>query len=205
MNLSLKYVLACLLVFTVGCHKRPAAAPPVQAQAPPPETPPVSSVGNGPPLRLKMPPPAQPTEAQPVEQPKPAPKKHKLKQQTADAGQPQQGGTATTGGQTTGGQTTGTQQVAANGEAPADSAIGQLSEGGGAASGSASSETSALIADTEHKLQGITRPLSAQEQKTVAQVHKFLQQSRDALQMKDADAAHTLAVKAKLLLDELLK
>ncbi len=54
-------------------------------------------------------------------------------------------------------------------------------------------------------MRDIGRPLSAQEQKTAAQVRKFLQQSRDALHSQDVDAAHTLATKAKLLLDELLK
>jgi hemerythrin-like domain-containing protein len=54
-------------------------------------------------------------------------------------------------------------------------------------------------------LKGITRSLSPQEHKTASQVSNFLQQARDALRNQDVDAAHTLATKAKLLLDELLK
>jgi hypothetical protein len=96
--------------------------------------------------------------------------------------------------------------VASNGTgATSASAIGQLSEGDSSTSGGARSETARLIDSTEEGLRGITRPLSLQEQKTAAQVRKFLFQARDALHSQNVDAAHTLATKAKLLLDELLK
>jgi hypothetical protein len=60
-----------------------------------------------------------------------------------------------------------------------------------------------LIATTERGLNGITRSLNEQEQKTAAQIREFLKQARDALSTNDVDGAHTLAVKAKVLLSEL--
>jgi hypothetical protein len=96
-------------------------------------------------------------------------------------------------------------QVASNAAAPAEaSAIGQLSEGDASTSG-ARNETASLIQTTDARLRSINRTLTAQELKTAAQVRKFLQQARDALRNQNVDAAHTLAVKAKLLLDELTK
>jgi len=56
-----------------------------------------------------------------------------------------------------------------------------------------------LIATTERGLNGITRSLNEQEQKTAAQIREFLKQAREALATNDVDGAHTLAVKAKVL------
>jgi len=52
-------------------------------------------------------------------------------------------------------------------------------------------------------LNGINRQLSDQEAKTAAQIREFLKQAREALTSGDVDGAHTLAVKAKVLLEEL--
>jgi hypothetical protein len=90
-------------------------------------------------------------------------------------------------------------QVASDGSAGV-SAIGQLS------SGDASElrrETANSIAATEHGLDNIGRTLNSQEQKTAAQIREFLKQARAALASGDVDGAHTLAVKAKVLLGEL--
>jgi len=64
-------------------------------------------------------------------------------------------------------------------------------------------QTSDLIATTERGLNGITRSLNEQEQKTAAQIREFLKQAREALATNDVDGSHTLAVKAKVLLSEL--
>jgi hypothetical protein len=80
------------------------------------------------------------------------------------------------------------------------SAIGQLSSG---APSNLHVQTSDLIATTERGLNGITRSLNEQEQKTAAQIREFLKQAREALTSNDVDGAHTLAVKAKVLLSEL--
>jgi hypothetical protein len=62
-----------------------------------------------------------------------------------------------------------------------------------------------LIASTENGLKGITRTLSPDEQKTVLQIRTFLVKARDALKVDDLTGANTLATKAHLLLDELVK
>lgn len=83
---------------------------------------------------------------------------------------------------------------------PGVSAIGQLSSGD---SGDLRQQTEDLIESTERGLKSITRQLNAQEQKTAAQITEFLKQSRSALGSGDVDGAHTLALKAKVLLSEL--
>ena len=93
---------------------------------------------------------------------------------------------------------TNTQQ-AANESAPV-SAIGQLSSGDPA---DTRQQTDALILATERQLNGINRQLSDQDAKTAAQIREFLKQAREALTSGDIDGAHTLAIKAKVLLEEL--
>lgn len=90
-------------------------------------------------------------------------------------------------------------QVASSGM-PAVSAIGQLST---ADPPNVRQQTDASIQATEKALNGITRPLNDQEQKIAAQIREFLKQAREALTNGDVDGAHTLATKAKVLLDEL--
>ena len=50
---------------------------------------------------------------------------------------------------------------------------------------------------TEKTLNGITRKLNDQEQKTAAQIREFLKQARDALTAGDVDGAHTLALEGE--------
>jgi hypothetical protein len=90
-------------------------------------------------------------------------------------------------------------QVASNGTS-AVPAIGQLSSGDAP---NMRQQTDDSIASTEKSLNGITRKLSDQEEKTAAQVREYLKQARDALTAGDVDGAHTLAGKAKVLLEEL--
>ena len=80
------------------------------------------------------------------------------------------------------------------------SAIGQLSSGGGS---DLRQQTINSITATERGLIGINRSLNNQEQKTAAQIREFLKQARAALNSGDVDGAHTLAVKARVLLGEL--
>jgi hypothetical protein len=94
---------------------------------------------------------------------------------------------------------TPTTQEAAN-VPPSVSAIGQLSSGDPA---SFRKETEDTIADTERRLNGITRSLSDPEQKTAEHIRDFLKQAKTALENGDVDGAHTLAAKAKVLLAEL--
>jgi hypothetical protein len=80
------------------------------------------------------------------------------------------------------------------------SAIGQLSTGD--APDLRQQTVNSLIA-TERGLNGIRRRFNDQEQKTVDQIREYLKQARAALTSGDIDGAHTLSVKAKLLLSEL--
>jgi len=83
---------------------------------------------------------------------------------------------------------------------PAVSAIGQLTSGDPA---DLRQETDASIEATEKSLNSITRKLSDQESKTAAQIREFIKEARTALTAGDVDGAHTLALKAKVLLNEL--
>jgi hypothetical protein len=93
-------------------------------------------------------------------------------------------------------------QVASNGSGASNgvSAIGQLSSGDPS---DFRRETLDSIAASERGLNSITRKLSDPEQKNAAHIREFLKQARAALASGDVDGAHTLAVKAKILLGEL--
>jgi hypothetical protein len=90
-------------------------------------------------------------------------------------------------------------------EPPGPSPIGQITTGDSATGEKSKHETSDLIAGTQQGLAGIKRSLSDEEKETATQIRTFLNQAQQALQNGDTDGAHTLATKAKLLLDELIK
>lgn len=92
-----------------------------------------------------------------------------------------------------------TTQTASSGAAPVP-AIGQLSSGDPP---DMRQQTDTSIAATEKALNGINRNLSDQERKTATQIREYLKEARAALSSGDIDGAHTLATKAKVLLDEL--
>ena len=85
-------------------------------------------------------------------------------------------------------------------ERPSESAIGQLSSG---EPSDLRKQTSDALAATVLGLNAINRSLSGQEKKTVAQIWEYLEHAHAALNSGDVDGAHTLAVKAKVLLSEL--
>ena len=93
-------------------------------------------------------------------------------------------------------------EVVATPETPAVEAIGQLSAGG---SGEGQKRVKESLAATENGLKQINRPLSDQEKKTVDQIREFLKEAWSALNTGDTDGASTLAVKAKVLLGELVR
>jgi ribosomal protein S20 len=90
-------------------------------------------------------------------------------------------------------------QVASAGPAPSVPAVGNLTT----SDPNTRQQTDASIEQTEKTLNGIGRKLNDQEQKTAAQIREFIKQARESLTAGDVDAAHTLATKAKVLLDEL--
>jgi outer membrane biosynthesis protein TonB len=91
-------------------------------------------------------------------------------------------------------------EQASNSTPPEVSAIGQLSAGDPS---DLRNQTEDSIASTQRGVNNLNRQLNDQEQKTVAQIREFLKQARTALTTGDVDGAHTLALKAKVLLGEL--
>ena len=66
--------------------------------------------------------------------------------------------------------------------------------------------TSTLLSSTEENLKRISNhPLTTDQQNTVNQIRLFMEQSREAIKKSDVDRAHTLALKAHLLSDSLMK
>jgi hypothetical protein len=174
-------IVACLLPFmlTACLHKttRPqvqTVAPPLKETTPPKPTPTPAELPASA-MTIPVPPPPAEITAPPQEIPKPRPKHHKPVAKPTPALQ------------------------AANGT-PGVSAIGLLSSGDPS---DLRRETEDSIAATERGLNGVNRRLSDQEQKTAAQIREFIKQARQALTSGDVDGAHTLAVKAKVLLGEL--
>ena len=62
-----------------------------------------------------------------------------------------------------------------------------------------------MIDGTEKGLSELKRTLTTAEQETAVQIRTFLLKARQALAQGDLEGAHTLATKAKVLLDELTK
>ena len=89
--------------------------------------------------------------------------------------------------------------------AASNSAIGQLTTGDSASGERTKHETADLIGATQQGLIAIKRALSNEEKATAGQIHNYLKQAQQALDNGDADGAHLLATKAKVLLDELMK
>lgn len=89
--------------------------------------------------------------------------------------------------------------------AVSNSAIGKLTTGDSASGERTKHETSDLIGATQQGLIAIKRALSNEEKATEGQIHNYLKQAQQALDNGDADGAHLLATKAKVLLDELMK
>jgi hypothetical protein len=68
------------------------------------------------------------------------------------------------------------------------------------------SSTEQLTAATEENLKKIAgRPLGASQQQTLSQVKQFMEQSKAAIAEGDVERGHDLAMKARLLSDELIK
>ncbi len=207
--------LTLLLLFCTGCLSHKSSSPPPQAQAPPLQT--GKGTLNAPttaqqqpksdtPLASPLPPPSE----QNVPLPPPTPKKvkHKPKPPAAKPADTAQTPAAAAASQS---PATGSQASAQATPPPAPatvgtpSPIGQLTTGDSAMGEKAKRETADLIGGTEQGLNGIKRSLSTEEKVTAAQIRTFLKQAQQALDNGDTDGAHTLATKAKLLLDELTK
>jgi hypothetical protein len=211
---QLRSLCVLLAILCTGCsHKTPVTSQ--QAQAPPLQT------GKGTleqpkttqqaektdtPLASPLPPPS----AQSVPLPPPTPKKVRKPKKPKPADTPQVTAAApaasqnsqASAGSTTGQVTPPTQLQPAS---TSNSAIGQLTTGDSASGERTKHETADLIGATQLGLSGIKRPLTNDEKATAGQIHNYLKQAQQALENGDADGAHLLATKAKVLLDELMK
>jgi hypothetical protein len=192
--------LALVVLLCTGCPLRKSSPPP-QAQAPPLQTgngtlsPPKTETQEKATSPLASPLPAPSAQSVPLPPPPPPKKVRKrVKPKPVDTTQ-----TASAAGT----------QAAPAASLPTSQAtpspIGQLTTGDSAAGERTKRETADLIAATEQGLNGIKRPLSEEEKVTAAQIHTFLKQAQTAMENGDTDGGHTLATKAKLLLDELTK
>lgn len=192
--LRLLYVSFLLSIVITGCHKtRRPVLPPPQAQIP---------------IISTMPPLPQPTLA-PVQLGKPAPppvvvaapppppvKKRVRVHHRRPASKPAgEAATPSSGNATT--------AVAAEG-GPA-SPIGQLSAEDTNVNPKQAEQTKRLIDAVQKRVNRLSGPQVAAHKADVAAINAFLTQAKQAWNSNDLVGAETLAKKAKILLDELLK
>jgi hypothetical protein len=213
---QLRSLCVLLPILCTGCsHKNPVT--PQQAQAPPLQTgkgtlePPKTTQQaekTETPLASPLPPPS----AQSVPLPPPTPKKVRKpkKPKPAPADTPQVTAASPAGSQNSQGSTgSATAQATSPPQlqtaATSNSAIGHLTTGDSASGEKTKHETADLIGATQQGLSSIKRSLSDEEKATAGQIHNYLKQAQQALENGDADGAHLLATKAKVLLDELTK
>ncbi|HEX3436044.1 MAG TPA: hypothetical protein VHT24_04685 [Pseudacidobacterium sp.] len=189
-----------LLTALTGCSHKSNPVP-QQVQAP---TPPPSSMAHYPSMP-PLPPPSTPNVAlATVQEEPPAPAHHRPARHKPSPSKPAASTEQTTSASAEK-SASGQSQVAAGG-APSDlSPIGQLTSGGDATNIQQRHDIEQLINNTEKGVSGINRTLSNEEQETVVQIKTFLTKAKQSLTANDLDGAHTLATKAKVLLDELTK
>jgi hypothetical protein len=200
--------LLLLALGTTGCSHK-AASPPQQAQAPPLQTgkgtlPPPDTTQQQEKSETPLASPLPPPSAQSVPLPPPTPKKVRKKPKPAPS---KSTDTTQTAGATPLANAATAQATPQTVSAPGGSGspIGQLTTGDSALGERTKHETADLIGGTQQGLNGIKRSLSTDEQVTASQIRTFLKQAQQELDSGDTDGAHTLATKAKLLLDELTK
>lgn len=85
------------------------------------------------------------------------------------------------------------------------SVLGQLSADDAAVNPHENVQTERLIEYTEARLKKLSSAQQSRHKEAIAQVSSFLAQAKQAWGMNDIVGAQTLANKAKILLDELLK
>ena len=89
-----------------------------------------------------------------------------------------------------------------SGDTSTSTPIGQLTAGPTQDTSGSRQQAATLIDSTQRGVASL-RNLNGDQNKTVAQIRSFLDQAERALNNGDVDGAHTLATKAKTLLDEL--
>lgn len=211
-------VLSCALS---GCflHKRVQSQQPVilAKQTPVPlETPAV--VANPPlldaPKQAKL--PAVPV-AEAATKPKRVRRKPKQTVAATQAGVPGSVAGASAPGQPASSGTTVPVQVAGNAAPPppgattagsaasADTVIGALTPGGADQTPQARQDARELLTSTDRRLNALPAQTQQTQKAQISQIRNFWRQGVDAFKAGDAEGARTLALKAKLLLDDLEK
>ncbi|HEY2363525.1 MAG TPA: hypothetical protein VGK36_20570 [Candidatus Angelobacter sp.] len=189
--------LLLLLMMAAGCeHKKPVL---VMPQQPPPTATPQATPT---PVEAEAQPAQQPPEAQPSptpnEQPKTAEKTKPKHTRHAAAKKP--------GEKSEVAHNTPSKRVIPAEPTPTPPQTSQISPGPTPADGvNNQGSTDQLLQGAEANLNGITRQLSKDEEAMRTQIREFIKQSRTATTENDPARAHTLAVKARLLSDELIK
>jgi ribosomal protein S20 len=93
----------------------------------------------------------------------------------------------------------------ASAEPPAEvSAIGELTAGG-EANPKSQQEAADMIAANEKRLNALPAQMTDDQKAQISKVKNFQRQAQEALNSGDGEGAKTLATKAKLLLDDVLK
>lgn len=185
-------LLGVVLAGASGCrHKTKVAAVPL----PPPKQLPVDTTA-------KVPPPQPVVETVPL-QPTPLPavivptKKKKVRRTRKPVTPTVLAASSAGGGASPG-------QVASSGPAPEVNAIGALTSGG-SESPQLRRQATELISALEKRLAGLGADKREQQKDQIVRVMNFRRQAQAALDSGDAEGAVTLATKAKLLLDDLMK
>ena len=95
--------------------------------------------------------------------------------------------------------------VAPAGPAPtaADTVIGALTPGGADQTPQARQDAQELLVSTDRRLKSLPAQTQQNRKVQISQIRNFWTQASDALRAGDAEGAKTLALKAKLLLDDL--
>ena len=187
-----------LALMSLGCeHKKPVL---VMPQQPPPTAAPQATPT---PAETQAQPAQQPQEAQPTTTP--AEQQPQAGEKTAEKTKPKHArhtGTKKPGEKS---EVAHNKKIIPAEPAPTPQQTGQISPGPTPAGGNTQASTDQLLQGAEANLNGITRTLSKDEEAMRAQIREFIRQSRTASTENDPARAHTLAVKARLLSDELVK
>lgn len=181
-----------LLSLLSGCKKKKVVIPQPQEQAP--------TISQPPPPEQPAPQPQPPAEQPKVEEKpatapkaKPTPKKKRAKKavpaKPAEPARPTEASKSKT-------------VVEEGGSNPPDQLSAKLPQN---QTVQQRKSTAQLQQETENNLRSITRTLTADEQAMVQHIRSYVQQSRAAESDGDTERAYNLAMKARLLSDELVK
>jgi outer membrane biosynthesis protein TonB len=190
-----------LALIAAGCqHKKPVL---VMPQQPPPTATPQATPT--PAATEAKPAEQQPQEAQPTTTPAEQPQ---AAEKTAEKTKPKHGSHAAAkkhGDKSEVARNSPSKKVIPPEPVPTPQQTGEISPGPTPAGGNTQISTDQLLQGAEANLNGITRTLSKDEEAMRAQIREFIKQSRTATTENDPARAHTLAMKARLLSDELVK